>query len=129
MLSICHHFSKLEFCYSEEYQKNYGYKLPSELSGMDENISRYTCTLSFKKNNQITAQSLADIPTGNFRYCKIVGYERNSEDEHESVTLDLVEKTFTRSLKISISDSYEENLHTIKEILMNGIHNMMFNHL
>lgn len=127
MLSLWHHFSKLEFCYSEEYQKKCGYKLPSELSNMDENIGKYTCMLSFKKDNQITAQSLADIPTSKFRYCKVSGTERNGNDERENITLDLVEKTFTRSLKIDISDSYEENLRTVKETLLNGIHNMLTN--
>lgn len=126
ILSFWHHFSKLEFSFSEEYLKKKKYKLPSELMAIDEEIGKYSCTLSFKKTNQITASTIADIPVDSFNYCKVYGSEIK-DDETEQVSMDLIKKMFTRSFKIKISDDYEKNLREIKETLRDSITSIVNN--
>lgn len=97
------------------------YKMLSELNSLSDGVEQITCELKYGRGKEIQVESIDEIPMDQFHSFKIQGNAYNEDgvmSEDESFLLDLIKKTFTKSIKIMI-DPY--NLSNVKDELHNSI--------
>lgn len=123
-MGLFRNFTEIECSFSEDNMSNPPFRRIGALSNLDADIGSYKISFKISRVGNGFIDQIGNLDTSEFKTFRIKG----KSDESVQNCIDLVEKTFTKRVSITLTDDEISDIAKIKDILRNETLKVIHNH-